>query len=554
MSGTCLIKLPHKTDKCNSSDGLQVFENHDGGLSGFCFACRTYVPHPLGEEAKPSDIAASKKPAKTKEEILAEMEFISTLPTVELPQRKLGKTTLEDFGIKIGLSEEDGTTPTFAYFPYTRDGEVVRWKVKHLPTGKCWSIGVDNNVDLFGWERAKAQGTKRLIIVEGEFDAPALTKILRMHTKDGYEIPAICSVPNGAGCARRDIARLLPEIRKHFRDITLCFDNDKAGQEAVTEVCTIAPEFKSILLPDKDANDCLKNGLGKAAFKAVTFLAEKAKNTRLVWGQDIHEAARKPAEWGLSWPWKHVTQATKGLRWGETIYIGAAPKMGKSELVNEIAAHFIEVHGVPVFVAKPEEANNKTYKMVAGKIACRKFHDPEVEFDEKAYDEAGKVMEGKLAMVNLYQHLGYETLKADIYTAAAAGCRVVFIDPITNLVNGLASAEQNTKLQEIAQDLAAIALDLNIIIFIFCHLRNPDSGEPHERGGKVLSSQFAGSRAMARSCNLMFGLEGNRDPDLPKEERNLRWLVLLEDREFGNAGRYGLYWDDVTTKFNEVAG
>ena len=114
------------------------------------------------------------------------------------------------------------------------------------------------------------------------------------------------------------------------------------------------------------------------------------------------------------------------------------------------------------------------------------------------------------------------------------------------------AASANVKLQEIAQELSAMALDLDILIFIFCHLRNPDAGPPHERGGEVLSSQFAGSRAMARSCNLMLGLEGNRDPNLSPEERNMRTLVLLEDREFGEVGRFKMYWDRNSGIFQEV--
>lgn len=114
------------------------------------------------------------------------------------------------------------------------------------------------------------------------------------------------------------------------------------------------------------------------------------------------------------------------------------------------------------------------------------------------------------------------------------------------------AASANVKLQEIAQELSAMAIDLNVVIYIFCHLRNPDGGPPHERGGEVLSSQFAGSRAMARSCNLMFGLEGNRDPNLSPEERNLRTLVLLEEREFGETGRFKLYWDKASGLFNEI--
>ena len=205
-----------------------------------------------------------------------------------------------------------------------------------------------------------------------------------------------------------------------------------------------------------------------------------------------------------------------------------------------------------MFLAKPEENNEKSYKLVAGKLAGCIFHDPKIPFDEEAYDAAGEILKDHLTLLNLYQHVGWDTLKGDIRQAAADGCKAIMIDPITNLTNGMDAASANTKLQEIAQELSALALDLNVVIFIFCHLRNPDAGPPHERGGEVLSSQFAGSRAMARSCNLMLGLEGNRDPNLSPEERNTRTLVLLEDREFGETGRFGLYWDKSTGLFNEL--
>lgn len=224
----------------------------------------------------------------------------------------------------------------------------------------------------------------------------------------------------------------------------------------------------------------------------------------------------------------------------------------KSEVVNALAAHLIVEHGLKIFMAKPEEANKKTVKLIAGKIAGKIFHDPKIEFDEEAYDEACDKMRGKVKLVNLYQHLGWDTLKQDIRAAAAEGCKAMFIDPITNLTNGMESGEANIKLQEIAQELSAMALDLDVVIFIFCHLRNPASGEPHDRGGKVLTNQFAGSRAMERSCNYMFGLEGDKDPDKSEEDRNLRQLVLLADREYGEVGPTNLYWNKVNGSFVEM--
>lgn len=547
----CVTKLSHS---CGSRNGLQVFADEDGSLTGYCFSCDTYVHDPMGKGKTIDDIPKKQRMTKTKEEVEEEFATIANCDAMDLPDRKLRKKALDYFGIKIGVSEQDGTTPTFHFYPYTKDGKLQAYKTRHIESKRMWSVGDQKEVDLFGWEQAIATGAKRLIITEGELDAVALKTILQRYTKESYidYMPAVCSLPHGAGAAGKDIARLLPKIRKHFKEVSFCFDHDEAGDKAIEAACTIAPDATVITLPAKDANECLIEGKGKAAFAATQFNAAKPKNTRLVFGEDLHEEAKEPAEFGVSWPWKGVTDLTRGIRTGETIYIGAAQKMGKSEIVNALAKHLIVEHDWKVMMCKPEEANKKSYKMVLGKIAGTTFIDPKIEFDEDAYDRAGKVAKGRLAMINLYQHVGWESLKSDIYAAAIWGAKAIFVDPLTQLSNGLSAAEANTRLQEVAQELAAMALDLDVVIFIFCHLRNPESGPPHDRGGKVLTSQFAGSRAMGRSCNYMIGLEGNKDPDLSPEERNLRKLVLLDDREFGEVGEVELYWDKNTTLFNEV--
>ncbi len=573
--GQCLVKLPHS---CGSRDGLQVFAEEDGTTSGYCFACATYEANPFGEPRMANTIEAPKP--KTKEQIDAEIAGISGYQHLPLDHKKLSAEALSTFGVRVSVSETDGKTPEVVYYPYTKGGKVVAYKAKLIPRNgekkKMWSIGEMKEVDPFGWEIAKGQGGKRLIITEGEDDAIALSRIVDRFTKSEWvdNKPAIISIPFGSAGAPKFLARFKNEIKGRWKEIVLAFDQDKAGQEAVEEVMKILPEAISAKLPSKDANQALIDGFAKACFNAVMFNAEKPKNTRLVFGESLHEEAREVAKYGdLTWPWKHLNDKTRGIRYGETIYIGAGVKMGKSELLNATAAHFIEHHGIKVFMAKPEEGNKKTYKLLAGKIAGKYFHDPDKEFDYDAYDKAGKVLEGKLAMVNLYQHLGWESLKTDIIAAVGWGARAVFIDPITNLTNGIDSGDANTKLQEIAQDLAAMALDYNIVIFIFCHLKAPEGNIakerrekyyhdgkyiglgncPHESGGNVYSAQFAGSRAMMRSCNMMLGLEGNKDPDVVDEAvKNRRDLVLLEDREFGETGRFPLYWNHNNTKFEEL--
>lgn len=552
---------------------MQVFADEETGkVNGYCYSCKTFVANPYGEEKTIDDVELPEP--KSPEDIARELAEIPGLPTVDVPHRKLRDFDLDVFGIKTALSEEDGKTPTHMYFPMEDDGKITGYYVKTQSSpSHTWSIGNVKKCDLFGWDKAIKSGAYRLIITEGLEDAVAIDKIYRRYGKSEYH-PAITSLPNGVQSVKGVLTKHKASITRSFREVVLCFDDDRAGQEAVEQAMLILPQAKVVKLPAKDGNDCIIKGVQKAAYKALSFDTFKPKNTRLVFGDDLHEVARQPTPYGqLTWPYETMNKLLRGIRYGETIYIGAGVKMGKSELVNDLAAHFILHHNIPIFMAKPEEENKKSYKLVCGKLVGKKFNDPDVDFDFASYDEAGKILRGnKLMMVDLYQHMGWETLKDDIIAAAAHGAKAVFIDPITNLTAGMESGAANVKLQEIATELSSLAMDLEIVIFVFCHLKAPDGNinkdtrlrkyekgqyvglgnAPHEHGGDVVSNQFAGSRAMMRSCNLMLGLEGNRDKELPEEIRNTRWLTILEDREFGNSESVRLFWNKNTTKFKEV--
>jgi len=81
----------------------------------------------------------------------------------------------------------------------------------------------------------------------------------------------------------------------------------------------------------------------------------------------------------------------------------------------------------------------------------------------------------------------------------------------------------------------------------------------------VFSSQFAGSRAMMRSCNLMLGMEGDKsvmridgkglhqkERKATEAEQNYRKLIILEDREFGVSGFINLMYNEKTGSLTEI--
>lgn len=570
MAGVCIDKLPHS---CGTRQGLQVFaDSETGKVNGFCFACSTFVSDPYGKEVKVADLEVPKP--KTKEQIEEELAEVSSYKVLDCPMRKLRAKNLDKFGIRISLSEEDGETQTAMYFPMFVKGILSGYYVKTLSKpSHTWSIGEVKGAEPFGWQQAKRSGAYRLIITEGKEDAVAIDAICERHGEERFQ-PAIVSLPNGVNSVKKSLTQIASEATRLFKEIVICFDNDEAGQLAVKEAMLIFPQAKNVTLPEKDANDCIHKGCMKAAYKALSFNLSSPKNTRLlVVNDDLLLQARQPTPPGeLTWFSPTMQKLMRGIRLGETIYEGAGVKMGKSELLNMQAAHHIKVDGVPVMVAKPEEGVKETIKMMANKMVGGRFHDPSVEFDYKAYDRAGEMLKDKLYMIDLYQHMGWDTLREDVIHAANEGVKAVFIDPITNLTAGMNPADANTFLSGFARDISSIAKDKNIVVFLFCHLKAPEgtiSSEsrqknyakgqyhslgncPHEMGGTIYSNQFAGSRAMMQACHLMLGLEGNKDENLDEGVRNTRWLRILEDRQFGNSASVPLFYNQNTTIFTEI--
>lgn len=173
--------------------------------------------------------------------------------------------------------------------------------------------------------------------------------------------------------------------------------------------------------------------------------------------------------------------------------------MGKSEVVDSIASHIILTDNLPVFLVKPEQDTARTYKNLVGKAAGRIFHDPNIPFDEEAFDTYEKYIGDKAIILDCYQFVNWDTLKDDIrYVVTNHEVKDIIIDPITCFTNQMSSAEANEFLVSMSAEFSAMSKDMQFTGYVFCHLKAPTSGLPHERGGQVLSTQFTGSRAMMR--------------------------------------------------------
>jgi len=571
MSGVCIDKLPHE---CGTTKGLQVFADSDtGDVNGFCFSCSTFVPNPYGEPKKIDDV--SLPPSKTEEEIQEEITDILSYRAFDLKERKLREEDLSFFGIKVSVSEHDGKTPTAVYFPVTKGGHLSGYYVRTLGDNKYqFSVGDVKKGEPIGWEQAKRSGAYKLIITEGAFDMVAIRGIFRRYGSEQYQ-PAVISLPNGVNSVNSSLGPLAHQIKHQFKEIVLAFDMDEKGQEAVRKATSLLPGAKVAILPEKDANDCVLKGASKAAFTALNFSAATAKNTKIITAShELHVRARTPQPYGkLTWPFPLANKMFRNLHTGKTMYIGAGVKMGKSVLIDTLTGHFVKEDKVRVTLIQPEAGSpEEQYKRIAGQVVGKVFHDPDVGFDYDAYDKAEEILSGKLDLIEAYQYLNWEALKEDIIMSARMGSKVVVLDPLTNLTAGMDSGEANSFLSGLARDMSALAKEEDIAFIITSHLKAPDGSIsqdmrakayshekytglgncPHERGGSIYSNQFTGSRAMMQACDLMLGLEGNKDPELPSHITSMRWLTVLEDRMFGNTGAIPLYFNSNTESYKEA--
>ena len=168
---------------------------------------------------------------------------------------------------------------------------------------------------------------------------------------------------------------------------------------------------------------------------------------------------------------------------------------------------------------------------------------PELSFWDKIKD--------KLLILDSYQMLDWNVLKRDIvYAIINSDVKVVFIDPLTSLTAAMSVSAANEFLQQFCPEVAKMAIDYDVAFVIPVHLKASESGIGHEEGGRVMLKELVGSRAMIRSGNVIMALEHPTKAE-SKEEKNVRILRILADRNLGITGGSRMYYNENTGKLEE---
>ena len=547
MAGACIEKITH--DRCGKKN-LQTFLNDDETFSGFCYSCEEVVRDPYGNNPP----VISEIVVKTPEEIQEEINEIRACPRMNQDYRSIPASVWKHFGVRMLLSPRDGITPYGVAFPYTRDGKITGFKVKMFNSKVMWVVGDVATADPYGWEHAKRIG-KTLYITEGEEDAQALRHILRETSPNPEYDYAVVSLTSGVNTVNSTLGRMIPEIKSRFKDVVIVFDTDEPGIRASKEAKKILPEARIALLPEKDANDCLRSGRLKAARNACVFQSRATlSNTTLSLASVIADAMKDP-EWGLSYPWPSLTDYTYGQRKGELVSIGGGTGTGKTLIGHELAAWNARKHGWHTLMIMMEETSVITAKSIAGKVDNVPYHIPldkmKEPYDTDKLEQTLVDLSPYITLWDIETISDPETLLSqieEVITSTGMGLDCVMIDNMTTMSEGLNASETNDFIGKVASTMGKLALKFDIEIVLFSHLNSPPRGaKSHENGGKVLESQFTGSRALQRYSHFMFGFERNKQAVVEHVSK----FRVLKNRPYGRTGMFKTVYDTTTGRLLE---
>ena len=507
-------RLPCKS--CNSSDAVSI--NKDG--SAKCFSCNTWY-------------------IKYDENITGEEMTDTTLLNshggvfAPLSDRSISKETAQKYGVKV-VYASDGAIAQHIY-PYYINNETTATKIRYIRDKKFSVNGSFTGTGLFG-ENIFKEGGKYITLVEGECDAMAAYELLGSKW-------AVVSIKRGASSAVKDVKESI-EYLESFDNIVICFDQDKAGEEAARKVASIIKPGKAkiISLPTgfKDANEMLR----KNQIREFTRVWWDAK---LFTPSGIIRVSEKEDDFfnrevlqSVPYPYAGLNKKLYGLRQRELLTICGGVGLGKSSLTRELENWLIHKTKDNVGVIALEESWQRTVDGILSIEADARLYIDHIRegFDQETLKQMyQKVFSDDRVFV--HAHFGTNNID-DIfsklrYLIVGCDCKWVIIDHLHMLVSATSEGDERRAIDNIMTRLRSLVEETGAGIILVSHLRRVSGDKGHENGVVVSLSHLRGSNSIAQLSDCVIALERNQQAEDELESRTTK-LRVLKSRYTGDVG------------------
>lgn len=514
-------------DACGSSDANAIYS--DGGAH--CFSCQAHVAGGDDWATNAPQHTSSPPPDLVKGE------------AQDLRTRRLTQETCSLWRYWIG--HYNGQPVHIANYANS-DRQSVAQKLRFRDKDTMpWLGKKADATPLYGQWLWPSSG-RMVVVTEGEIDALSVSQAF------GNKWPVV-SVPSGAAGAHKDIRKAIDWL-SGFDKVVFAFDMDEPGQEAAVACAKLlAPGRARIAtLPKKDASEMLQAGM----VRELTHALHNAREYRpdgIVTVSDIKDEALKPKPEGHPWFIPEMTKDTHGVHPGNLVTIGAGTGVGKTDFLAEQIAFQVTEAEEKVGAIFLETPPTDLLRVIGGKVVNLPLSVPGNEGTSEDLQRAIEELDnGRLCLYDSWGATDWDTVRSTItYMAAAQGCQHIYLDHLTALA-ALVDDEKKA-LEGIMAELAGLAQQRSVAIWLVSHLATPD-GKPHEEGGRVTIRHFKGSRAIGFWSHIMIGLE--RDQQAENDwERTTTTVRILKYRPNGSAvgNTYRMSYDYTTGRLVAAA-
>tara|TARA_R110000824_G_scaffold348099_1_gene534855 strand:+ start:286 stop:1914 length:1629 start_codon:yes stop_codon:yes gene_type:complete len=516
---------------CGSTDNLARYS--DGHATCFSGGCDHY------ERGDGTITKIEKRPARSLE---------MTGVVAAIPDRRINQDTAQRYGVTVEYGT-DGTISKHHYPYHDKDtGKTTGTKVRIVENKSFYATGGFDNAGLFGQQAFKSGG-KYITVTEGETDAMAVNEMF-----DG-KWPAV-SIRSGAASAAKDIKANL-EWLETFDNVVICFDNDKAGQEAARSVLDLFTpnKAKNVTLPMKDAGDMLK------ARKVADFVKEwwNAKAYRpdgIIAGSDTWDSIIEQQNVrSIPYPWDCLNEYTHGFREKELVTITSGSGMGKSQIVRELEHYLLGATEDNIGILALEEDIPKTALGIMSIEANKQLHlDKTVSQEEKKGYWDRTLGSGRIYLFDHWGSTSEDNLLGRIrYMAKGLDCKWIILDHLSIVVSDQDNGDERKAIDSIMTNLRKLVQETGVGLFLVSHLRRPSGQKAHEDGGKISLGELRGSASIAQLSDIVIGLERNQQHPDP-QVRNTTCVRVLKNRFVGLTGpACYLYYDKDSGRMIETA-
>lgn len=455
------------------------------------------------------------------------------IPREALTDRRISAKTCTKYGVTVGKGQ-DGKVNAH-YYPYhNSDNELIGYKERKTFDKQFKIIGTNKGSGLFGQNIFGAGNNKYLTITEGEIDAMSVYEML-----EGKG--AVVSLKNGASSASKDIKENLEYIES-FDNVVICFDQDKAGQEAVKNIRDIISpnKLKICTYPAKDPNELLM--LGKVRdFVESWWNSEVYTPAGIVKGCDTWEHLLKDETIvNVDYPWNGLNKLTYGFRAKELVTITSGSGMGKTSVIKELEAYILDKTDDNLAIIHLEESIERSVLGLMGIEANLPIHIP-MYAEQLHKGEKKEIWQKSVADKNVYFYDHFGSMSEDnllniirVY-AKSYECKWIVLDHLSIVVSSQEGFDDERKaIDAIMTKLRKIVQETGIGLFLISHLKRPQ-GKSHEEGGQVSLSELRGSAAIAQLSDIVIGLERNQQHEDPIV-RNQTTLRVIKNRFSGLTG------------------